>query len=562
MSQFYRRKRLAALIGALVLAAVIGCTTATSETEKAPAAIESAAKAEPKAPATKEPPAKTAPKAAPTAPAAKAAPKAPAGPTGKAVIGVAGLHHNMAPLVLGSPTRQHINGIFDNLVRVEPNREIVGDLAKSWKLLDDGLTWEFELYPGVKFHDGTPANAEAIKWSFDWVMDPKNSSSLITRSGSFDKVVAKDETTLQIVTKAPDPIVHLRVESFPLSSPKLYEDTNGDGWDDQAAGSGAFKLKEYVSGGKVVLEAILDPMPHHDTAKIAEVEYRAIPEASARMAALRNGEIDLADGLDVGQGETLKSEGFNLQSIAVPQTLALTMNIMDPSSENTPVKDPVVRNAVIRSINNVEIAEVVFNGLVAPANQIITPGSTGHDPDLKQPDYDPAAAKRMLADAGYPDGFSSKMHVLAASQPTITLGTEVAGYLDEIGIKVEIEQMVGPSFAELFIQGGMHPFYVSRWTHSNLDGAEALRWLRTGGGPGAPRFANPKYDELWDQQAVEMDLEKRNTILQQMSRILIEEDPIQKYLIPTPRFVVTAPRLRDFFMTPAKSDIASMYIED
>jgi ABC-type transport system substrate-binding protein len=144
----------------------------------------------------------------------------------------------------------------------------------------------------------------------------------------------------------------------------------------------------------------------------------------------------------------------------------------------------------------------------------------------------------------------------------VVLGTGVAGYLEQIGIRAEIEQMDGTRYTELFTRGGMNPWYVNTWTHSTLDNDVALNWFLSDLTTSPVRYRNPNFDKALKDSKVEMDAAKRVTMLRDAQRILLTEEPVTTPLVYNPYYWVAAPKIANFKLLPSsKIDVTGLYVK-
>jgi peptide/nickel transport system substrate-binding protein len=281
-----------------------------------------------------------------------------------------------------------------------------------------------------------------------------------------------------------------------------------------------------------------------------------IPEAATRIAAIRTGEVDIVAGLEGDQVRNLQRDGNKLFQADANFVLTMTMNPFVDS----PVRDPRVRRAAIASIDRAAIVEGVYAGQANVANQPAPPSANGHDPQMPPQPFDVQQARQLLAEAGFPNGFQSKMHVLSSSQPFITTGTAVAGFLETIGIRVEIEQVSGAAYQTLFNNGPFHPFAVNNYTAPAQDADAQLDWFLSTAPEGRRRYVNPNFDRVLLQSKQEMDATRRTQLLREASRILVTEDPVQAYLVWPIQNYVARPRVENFTALPANFDIDGMFV--
>ncbi|MBI5669687.1 MAG: ABC transporter substrate-binding protein [Chloroflexi bacterium] len=294
-------------------------------------------------------------------------------------------------------------------------------LAESWEVSDDGLTWTFKLREGITFHDGTPFNAEAVKWNFDrWRLtdhpEHRDEEGQVyeyyeAQFGGFDdaslitNVEALDETTVVITLSQPMGafLNNLAMSNFQIASPAAVE-AAGAAYGTPEVGfvcTGPFKFVEWTPDVQVVMERnenYWGEIPGN----VTRIEYKAIPDSAARFAALQAGEIDGFEQPNVEDIPTIEGSD-NMHIVYRPSfnTFYLAFNYRIQE-----FRDPKVRQAISLAINRQAIVDAFYNEEAVVANTMNPPTiAIGFNPDVKTP-YDPEQAKALLAEAGYADGLS------------------------------------------------------------------------------------------------------------------------------------------------------------
>jgi peptide/nickel transport system substrate-binding protein len=253
----------------------------------------------------------------------------------------------------------------------------------------------------------------------------------------------------------------------------------------------------------------------------------------------------------------LVREGGKLFSAEANFALVMGMNPFVDS----PVRDPRVRQASIMTLNHQNLVQGVYNGTQATvATGLAAPSVNGYDPTLPQPRQDIAGARRMLTEAGFPNGFQSKMHVLASSAPFITAGQAVAGFLEEAGIRVEIEQVSGTAYGTLFNNGPFHPYQVINYTSVGQDSQPALDWFLSTAPAARKRYDNPNFDRAFNAAAQELDANRRLEALRQAQRILMTEQPVVAPLVWPIQGMVAKAKVEAFTVLPSNFDIDGTFI--
>jgi peptide/nickel transport system substrate-binding protein len=323
-----------------------------------------------------------------------------------------------------NPTLAQHRQIYEHLIQVDSNLEFVPALALAWRLVKP-TTWEFELRPNVRFHDGTPVTAADVVFSFARAKT-ELPVGFAGRIESIATVRALDEHTVRIETKFPDPQLWEKVsyiaimsEAWATAHDALVPVNVSAGEENFASrhanGTGPFMLKEFEPNGPIVMVRNPDwwgfeRYPHN----LDRIKYTPIADPEKRLAALLLGDLDLlteppfseldriADtpGLKLAQGNELRTIWLGLDQGRAE------LRSSDITGKN-PFKDKRVRQAIYQAIDIEAIRRDVMQGLAVPAGMLVAPGAIGYAPELDQRlPYDPTAAKTLLADAGYPEGFS------------------------------------------------------------------------------------------------------------------------------------------------------------
>jgi peptide/nickel transport system substrate-binding protein len=300
---------------------------------------------------------------------------------------------------------------------LDPDLKIVPDLAESWKVVD-ALTWEFKLRKGVTFHNGEPFNAAAAAYSLKRAKTHKKSQFKAVVP-NYKELIVVDEHTLRVVTVKPEPEALLMLTNISMVPPKYFTDQKDTYLAAHPVGTGAYKFVEWVKDDHI--ELIRNDGWHHGKVDYQRVLIRPIPEDATRVAALVSGEIDVCWGVpipDIPRVE--KNKDTYIDRCPSARVIYLMFDVFNdkggaapkmqpglPDGKPNPFKDIRVRKAIAHGINIKDVIEYVMEGSAYPATQIVSSYSPGFNPDIKQAAYDPDTAKKLLAEAGYADGFKA-----------------------------------------------------------------------------------------------------------------------------------------------------------
>ena len=333
--------------------------------------------------------------------------------------------------------------IVETLVYKDANGQINGRLATDWESSEDGTEWTFTLREGVTFHDGTPFNAEAVKLTFERMLNPDFALARGSFYAPITEVEVVDEYVVKLKTEEPwGPILsYLSYVASAIISPSLSDQQDIQ----QLIGTGPFKLESWHPGEETVLVRNDDywgQIPY-----VERLVYREIPEDEARLAAFDTGEIDVALAAPPHLTPAYENnDEYVVISMPSEETLSLDIVVARP-----PFDDARVREAFLRAINMEAIIEGVMFGSAVPQNAFpsCAPGVTGciEIPDYHQ--YDPEHAKELLAEAGYSDGVSV---VLLYPAPRynrhVEILTALQAQVKEVGFDLQLESMEFSAFSQ------------------------------------------------------------------------------------------------------------------
>jgi len=367
------------------------------------------------------------------------------------------------PALQGHNVKYYLSLMFDYLVgsTLDGQPSANGGLAMRWENSADHKRWTFHLRKGVKFHTGDEVTSEDVKWSLHRAMGKRSTTGY---AGPLRTLIQDIETPapdrVVIVTKEPTLIIptylsrSLSTEGMVL--PRKYIEANGDDvFARKPVGSGPYRFVEQVVGSHIKLAAV-DQHWRLGVPKYKTVTFRLVPEETTRIALLRRGEVDVAD-VSRERVKELEREGFPVHFRREEAILSMWW-ILGPDGWVAPMKDKRVREALNVAIDRAEIAQSLFAGRAEPAAIPMGLSWSFRDigfkvtPEMAYP-YDPARAKKLLADAGLPGGFSLDLY--AFQLPGLPEGKAfaeaVAGYWEKIGVKPKLIPVDYPAFRKLWV---------------------------------------------------------------------------------------------------------------
>ena len=401
--------------------------------------------------------------------------------------------------------------ICDTDLSVMQNR---GELAETVEMIEPDL-WQFKLYEGVKFHDGTILNVDDV--IFTWERS-KTSQYATSFSNQVADIIKIDDLTFQMKLAAPNLDFNYKLASntWAIQSKEAFETMP----EEKAAGigTGPWMFEEFVPGDYVSLVRFEDctrwPVPN-----TKRLVFKMLPEASARLIALQTGEIDICMDPSAIDFNTI-IEDANLELIQA-STRGMRYIAFNMSKADSPFADARVRKAVASAVKRAELIEVARGGYATPKYNVMADGVWSYMEVDGIPE-DVEAAKQLLAEAGYPNGFETKLCFQGDTERS-DIATVLQAQLAEVGIKAELEPMEAAAFKEHVTLGGQHDFCIGRWT-PGMDADGMFRGVLHS--TGASNFAHnkdAKTDELIDGAMSEQDPDKRMKMYQELQVYLSEE---------------------------------------
>ena len=439
--------------------------------------------------------------------------------------------------------QQIASHIFDNLVEMDANSIPQPGLAESWSPVDD-RTWEFKLRRGVKFHDGTPFTADQILVTFDHAKAIEGvgaSAGAYLRGKTYTKV---DDYTIRIATAQPAPLLPNEMTVlyiYPRAVP--VEQFNAG---EAAIGTGPYKLREWVKGGQIVLER--NPAYWGKAPDWERVTFRVISAGPTRIAALLNSEVDMINDVPPADISRLKStqdvnvilrSGERIMLLTLDSSRDVSPFVTDndgkPAQPN-PLRDWRVRKAITKAINRDALVDRLMDGVAVAAGQIASPGMFGYDPNLRPEPFDPDGAKKLLAAAGWPDGFHLTLHSPNDRYVNDAKTAEALGaMLTRIGVKTEVIAQPWQVFAGQQMGGGERgvPAYSATLYGFGTATGETMsqHWMlvhtankeRALGHANVGGYSNIRLDAYLDEAMRTMDVRKRERMLWEIGRGYIND---------------------------------------
>ncbi len=414
-----------------------------------------------------------------------------------------------------------VHDIFDHLVRrFVKNGQLAHEpeLAMSWTIVNP-TTWEFKLRRGVKFHNGEEFNAEAVKFSIERVLNPEQKARWRWAFADIERIDVVDPYTVRIATKHPFPTLITNLGfTMPIVPPK-YVREKGDAYvATHPVGTGPFKFVRWSKDNELVLEA--NETYWRGMPKVKTLIFKPIPDETTRVAALLTGQVDIARGVPPSLVKQIED---NPRTRVVKVSSALNINITLDTLKEGPLKDRRVRQAINYGVDKEAIIRNILEGNGAALGGPLTPVMFGYTPEIKPYPYDPERAKRLLAEAGFPQGVS-----LTLNAPTgrylkdKEVAEAIGGQLEKIGVRPQVVIHEWGNYITKW-PDGLTPMYMIGW--AGTWDADGILYPLLHSGERFSRWANPDFDRLLDESRNTLDQNKRLQLYVQASRLAHDEAP-------------------------------------
>lgn len=420
--------------------------------------------------------------------------------------------------------------IFDSLVFQNDDLEIEPALAESWEVSEDGTKYTFTLRRGVEFHNGEPFDAHAVVYS--WERGRAPGVQWRTYWNRAKEVEAVDDYTVVVRTEEPDvQLLTAMAQHWNMVAPEYAEEVGLDAFSQAPVGTGPFVFVEWIQEERVVLEANenywREGLPYVD-----KVIFRPIPESSTRVAAVQTDEIDIVNQLSYEQAMQLEGNpGIEVINYPLDRVYYITFNNLT-SGVGEPTENKLVRQAMNYAVDIDAIINALFGGFATPATGLITEFNLGFDPDLDPYPYDPEKAMELLAEAGYPDGFSMGFAAPSGVYANFEEVVEaIQGYLGDVGIETDLEIMESGRFWDLEASKELPPLFGDSWS----ERGEALpRLIGALGGWDAPysAWSDPVIDDYIAQIQVTVDDNERAALYRELQHYMYEDPPFIYLYMP------------------------------
>ncbi|MCR8642734.1 ABC transporter substrate-binding protein [Paenibacillus sp. N1-5-1-14] len=462
--------------------------------------------------------------------------------------------------------------ITETLLRYkEGTTEVEPNLADSYEVAADGLSYTFKLHPGIKFSDGTDFNAEAVAFNFMRWHDPNSPYKFAEDSfdyyndmfGSKDNRVIKeikavDSLTVQFILNKPQApfLQNIAMTFFGIASPTAIKEKK-EKYKENPVGTGPFIFKEWKRNDSITLEKNANYW-RKGLPKADKLIIRSIPDNSARLSALRSGELDLMEDVNPDDAKTVEGDA-TLQKILRP---SFNIGYLGFNQKKKPFDNPKVRVALNYAVDKNALIKAFFGGMAIPAVNTMPPSLLGYNKDIKDYPYDIEKAKQLLAEAGYPNGFDRELvfYAMPVPRPYMPNAKKVAETLQaefaKLGIKTKIESPDWATYLQDLKKGEKDDIFIIGWTGDNGDPDNFLYPLLDKDAIGSNNYAFYSSDPLHEvlQKAQSNPDQKQRADLYMKAQEIIKADAPWVPLVHSTPLLAAKKGLKGYAPSPTGSE--------
>lgn len=425
------------------------------------------------------------------------------------------------------PSRLVLMQIHDSLVAYDENLNVVPKLASGWEVSEDGTEYTFTLREGITFHNGDPLTAEDVKYTFDAALNPDLQGQWLGILAGVEGVEVVNDLTVVVRLAAADASFIDQIVYLGIANSRVHQEIGAAEYAINPVGTGPFKFVSWQRNDALVLERNEDywlKRPHLDG-----VEFRAIPERSVAAVELESGGVDAA--MQLSAEDLLRLQDHS--DITIDTTPTLSYYYLALNNQQGPLADVRVRKAIQMAIPMDQLVETIFQGVGAVrAYSSFAPNSLAHDPQLVEsyPEYNPEAARQLLAEAGHPDGFSTTLYTPTDSNRR-QLGELTQAALAQVGIQVEVRSVEFGTLLPLTYSGEA-PMWILGWTNGvdpnnylyDMFHSDSAAWEENAVTFNSVRYDNPQVDGWLEEARTLNDMDERLDIYREAARVIFLED--------------------------------------
>ncbi|TDF92511.1 ABC transporter substrate-binding protein [Paenibacillus piri] len=456
-----------------------------------------------------------------------------------------------------------------NLKQGDKPADVGPGLAESWEVSkEDPTIWTFHLRQGVTFHDGTPFNADAVIYQLDRVKkqdspqyNAQAAAGIITYLKYIDSYKKVDDATIQIKTKEPYSFLLYDLAFIVFPSPQSVKKSGAD-YANHPVGTGPFQFVSLKQGQEMIMEK--NDKYWGGAPKVDQIVLRPVPDSSARLAALQSGQVNWAEIPPPESVHQLKSAGFQVLLNDYPHIWPYVLNVKEG-----PWADKRVRQAANYAMDRDGLSQSLLNGVAKPASQVLYPGHAWYNDKAVKYTYDPEKAKKLLAEAGYPNGFQTTFIVPTSGSGNmwpLPMNEFIQKNLKAVGIDVKIDAIEWQTLLTQIRKGfpdaktGAYNISLAPVAPSTFERFFATSsFLPNGSNYG--QYSNPKLDDLLGKARQSFTESERDAYLKEAGGLLADDSP-WLYVVYDLNLRVLSPNVKGFVQPQSWfADLTTIHLE-
>jgi len=418
--------------------------------------------------------------------------------------------------------------IYEGPVWINDDNEVEPALATEWEVNDDATVFTFTLREGVAFHNGETMDAE--DWIASWEAASQDANVYAYLYQKVTSVVALDEMSVEMTLASSDALFGRELSEWAILPASQWEAEGLDGIEANPIGTGPFKFVSWDRGDRITLEAHEDYW-NEGLPLVDGIVFRPIPDSSTRLAAVQTGEVHIAQRFNAEEAATLENApGVNVVTYPVDRVYYIAFNNLT-TGIGTPLESREVRLAMNHAVDRQAIVDSLFDGQAALSTGLVSTSSLGFDGSLAPFEYDPELAMQLLADAGYPDGFTIGFACPTGAYVNFEeVCQAVGGYLEAVGITLdggEIQFMESGQYWDLEASKQLPPLFGDSWSSTSSESLERLQ--------GALGGFDADYS-AWTDDTILGFLSEIQTTIDEDARAAVYTE-LQRYTYEDPPFI-------------------------
>lgn len=434
--------------------------------------------------------------------------------------------------------------IFDGLTRRPEPGELAPGLATDWRWMDNHTRLRFSLRKGVKFHDGEPFNAEAVKFTFHRLLH--GDSPQKSNYSAIKEVLVVDDHTVDFVMDHPDPVLLTKLSGYAaMIVPPVYIKKKGDAYfNTHPVGTGPFEFASYKP--KISLTLKRNPNYWGGAANIDKLVYRYISEPSTQVAELLAGRLDIATNVPLSMTPVIKKhQGTRVVAIPGPDAVVLGFDNKYGITANKEV-----RRAIIMAVDRHTIIKQILMGYALPIASFQSKLSFGNDPDMKPLPYNPKKARAILKAQGVKPGTTVRISYRGSDQTFREVVQAIAGYLQIVGLKADLKGYeTNVLLSDIIPNGKTGAMWQNSWGGWTFDYDNTAYAMYHSGQKWNPFITNDKIDALLDEERGTYDRDKRQKILQHIAHY-VQDNALEMPLYSSKTVYGVSKRLKNLTLRP------------